>query len=82
MSTRPLLSRDAFGHMLTAALDLRGMTGRALAFALDKRESTVSNWRTGRALPTDGELTRIGDVLGWDDAIRARAATFVRAARQ
>lgn len=77
-----LLTRDAFGHMLTAGLSLRGMTARELARSLDVREATVSEWKNGRGLPTDDNLDRLIREMGWDERTGTRARQAVSAARK
>jgi transcriptional regulator with XRE-family HTH domain len=48
-----------------------GLTQVALAAGLGLRQSSVSEWETGRTAPEAGSLARLADILGLDEATRA-----------
>ena len=56
-------AREAFGRALRGALARAGMTGEALAGALNVSKAAVSGWCQGRAMPAEATFGRLCHVL-------------------
>ncbi len=65
-STPHEAQRRALGDRIRHLRREAGLTQVALATELGLRQSSVSEWETGRTAPEPGSLTRLAEVLGLD----------------